>query len=63
VLGLAGAAASTRLLEGWLYGVTPLDTGTFAWSAAAMLLIAGLASYLPARRATRIDPLVTLKAE
>ena len=63
VLGLAGAAASTRLLQGWLYGVTPLDTGTFAWSAAAMLLIAGLASYLPARRATRIDPLVTLKAE
>jgi ABC-type antimicrobial peptide transport system permease subunit len=63
VLGLAGAAASTRLLEGWLYGVTPLDTGTFAWSATAMLLTAGLASYLPARRATRIDPLVTLKAE
>jgi len=63
VLGLAGASASTRLLEGWLYGVTPLDTATFAWSAAGMLAIAALASYLPARRATRIDPLVTLKAE
>ena len=63
VLGLAGAAASTRLLESWLYGVKPLDLPTFAWSAAGMLVIAALASYLPARRAARIDPLVTLKAE
>jgi putative ABC transport system permease protein len=63
VLGLAGAAASTRLLESWLYGVKPLDAPTFAWSAAGMLAIAALASYLPARRAARIDPLVTLKAE
>ena len=63
VLGLAGAAASTRLLESWLYGVKPLDAPTFAWSAAGMLAIAALASYLPARRAARIDPLVTLRAE
>ena len=63
ILGLAGAAASTRLLESWLYGVKPLDVPTFAWSAAGMLVIAALASYLPARRAARIDPLVTLKAE
>ena len=63
VLGLAGAAASTRLLESWLYGVKPLDAPTFAWSATGMLVIAALASYLPARRAARIDPLVTLKAE
>jgi putative ABC transport system permease protein len=63
VLGLAGAAASTRLLESWLYGVRPLDVPTFACSAAGMLAIAALASYLPARRAARIDPLVTLRAE
>ena len=63
LLGLAGAAASTRLLESWLYGVKPLDALTFAWSAAGMLAIAALASYLPARRAARIDPLVTLRAE
>jgi ABC-type lipoprotein release transport system permease subunit len=63
VLGLAGAAAATRLLESWLYGVKPLDVPTFAWSAAGMLVIAALASYLPARRAARIDPLVTLRAE
>jgi putative ABC transport system permease protein len=63
VLGLAGAAASTRLLESWLYGVKPLDAPTFAWSAAGMLAVAALASYVPARRAARIDPLVTLRAE
>ena len=63
VLGLAGAAASTRLLESWLYGVTPLDLPTFAWSAAGMLAIAAAASYLPARRAARVDPLVTLRTE
>ena len=63
MLGLAGAAASTRLLESWLYGVTPLDPRTFAWSASGMLVIAALASYLPARRAARIDPLITLRSE
>ena len=63
VLGLAGAAASTRLIASWLYGVTPLDIPTFAWSAVGMLAIALLASYLPARRAARVDPLVALRAE
>jgi ABC-type antimicrobial peptide transport system permease subunit len=63
LLGLAGAAASTRLLAGWLYGVTPLDTATFAWSAGGMMVIAFAASYLPARRAARVDPLVALRAE
>jgi putative ABC transport system permease protein len=63
VLGLGGAAASTRLIDSWLYGVKPLDAQTFAWSAAGMLAIAALASYVPARRAARIDPLATLRAE
>jgi len=63
VLGLAGAAASTRFIESWLYGVTPLDLRTFAVSAVAMLAIAGAASYLPARRASRVDPIVALRAE
>jgi len=63
VLGLAGAAASTRLIASWLYGVTPLDVPTFAWSAAAMLVIAVAASYLPVRRAARVDPLIALRAE
>ena len=59
--GLAGAAASTRLIAGGRYGVTPLDPRTFALSAVGMLAIAAIASYLPARRATRIDPLVALR--
>ena len=63
VLGLAGAAASTRFLESWLYGVTPLDPRTFALSAAGLFAVAALASYLPARRAARIDPLVSLRSE
>jgi putative ABC transport system permease protein len=63
VLGLAVAAACTRVLAGWLYGVTPLDGWTFASCGALMLAIAAFASYLPALRATRIDPIVALRAE
>jgi putative ABC transport system permease protein len=63
VFGLSGAAASTRLLQSWLYGVTPLDGRAFAGSAVGMLVIAALASYLPARRAAGVDPVVTLRAE
>ena len=63
VAGVGLAMASTGLLSGWLYGVKPLDVTTFAIGAAAMLGIAGLACYLPARRASRIDPIVTLKAD
>ena len=62
-LGLGGAAASTRLLQSWLYGVTPLDPATFGWSAAVMLGVAAVASYLPARAAARVDPLVALRTE
>ena len=57
------AAACTRLLQSWVYGVTPLDPATFAGSAAGMLVIAAAASYLPARRAARVDPLIALRAE
>jgi putative ABC transport system permease protein len=63
VLGLFGAMAATRMLAGWLYGVTPFDALTYAGGALAMMVIAAVASYLPARRAVRIDPLVTLRAE
>jgi putative ABC transport system permease protein len=63
LLGLGAAAASTRLLQSWLYGVTPLDRAVFAGSAVAMLGIAALASYIPARRAARVDPLIALRSE
>jgi predicted permease len=62
-LGLAGAAASTRLIGSWLYGITPLDARTFALSALGMLAVAAAASYLPARRASRVDPIIALRAE
>ena len=60
---MAGAFALTRLLVGYLYSVRPTDTSTFALIVLAQLAIAGLASYVPARRATRVDPLVALRYE
>jgi predicted permease len=62
-IGLAGAAAGTRSLEAMLYGITPLDGWTFAAVAMAFAAIAALASYLPARRATHLDPMVALRIE
>jgi putative ABC transport system permease protein len=62
-LGLGGAAASTRLLEDWLYGVTPLDVRTFVGAAVVMLAVALASVWIPARRATRVDPLTALRTE
>ena len=63
LLGVAGAAASARLLQGMLFGVTPLDARTFVVVAMLFGLVALVASYLPARRATQVDPIVALRAE
>jgi predicted permease len=60
-LGLAGAFAATRLLRSELYGVRPVDSVTYAAVALAMALVTLLACYLPARRATRVDPLIALR--
>ena len=62
-IGLAAAAAGTRYLQGLLFGVTPLDTGTFALTALGFVTVAALASYIPARRATRVDPMIALRNE
>jgi predicted permease len=61
--GLAGAAVLTRFLQGMLFGITPLDPLTFVAVALIFGLVTMAASYIPARRATRIDPLVALRSE
>jgi predicted permease len=61
--GLAGAFGLTRFLKTLLYGVKPADPGTFASVAAALLLVAALASVIPALRATRVDPVIALRSE
>jgi putative ABC transport system permease protein len=63
VIGLLGAAALTRLTTTLLFGVTPLDPPTFAAVGAFMLLVAGAAAVIPARRATRVDPLTALRSD
>jgi putative ABC transport system permease protein len=63
VLGLAGALALTRLLQGLLFGVTGHDPLVFAGNAALLLVVATLACALPALRASRVDPMATLRAD
>jgi ABC-type antimicrobial peptide transport system permease subunit len=63
VAGLVAAALGTQLLRGMLFGITPLDPVTFIAVSLMFGLVASFASYLPARRATRVDALVALRNE
>jgi putative ABC transport system permease protein len=61
IVGLGGAMASTRLLAKLLYGVQPTDIATFSGAAALLALTAALSAAIPARRAARVDPMVTMR--
>jgi putative ABC transport system permease protein len=63
LLGVLGALAATRLLSTQLYGVKASDPLTFALAAAAIVMVALVGSYVPARRASRIAPVSALQTE
>jgi ABC-type lipoprotein release transport system permease subunit len=62
-IGVVGSLALTRSLTGLLFGITPTDPATFAAMLLVLGVVAALAGYVPARRASRIDPLVALRTE
>jgi ABC-type antimicrobial peptide transport system permease subunit len=63
VVGVLGAVVLTRYVQTLLFGVQRLDVTAFAGMSAVMLAVALVASYFPARRASRVDPLVALRGE
>ncbi len=62
-VGIVAAAAASRLLTTFLFGVTPLDPWTYVAVSGVLIAIALLASFLPARRAVRLDPVIALRSE
>ena len=62
-MGLVGAYFSTAVVKSFLFQTTPHDPGTFVAVATAMLATASVAAWVPARRATRVNPVDALRAE
>ena len=62
-LGVVFAFALTRVISGFLFGVGPMDPGTYAAVSGTLAIVALLAAYLPARRAARVDPLTALRTD
>lgn len=63
VIGFVGAVAVTRLMRRLLFAVAPTDVMTFCISSFVLIVVSLLACFIPARRATKVDPLVALRYE
>ena len=63
VLGIGGALIATRSIQSWLFGIERMDPATIVVTAIGLIVVAVAASYLPARRASRVDPLVAMRAD
>jgi ABC-type antimicrobial peptide transport system permease subunit len=62
-IGVGAAIAASRLVASLLFGLTPTDPLAMAGAIVVMLLVSALAGYLPARRASKVDPMVALRCE
>jgi ABC-type antimicrobial peptide transport system permease subunit len=63
LLGLVGALSATRIMQSLLYSTSATDTMTFVATSLTLIAVALLACYIPARRATKVDPMVALRFE